>query len=309
MTRSCGCLRRDVAAATGRSHRWASRITHGHTAGGNPSGAYRSWAAMKQRCSCASQPGYRNYGGRGIKVYDRWINSFENFLEDMGERPDGMTLERVDNEKGYSPENCVWAGYKTQANNTRANRLIEVDGASKTLAERSRTTGVHSRTITDRISRGWPTKVAATAPLGTRYRHGRVILADGTPRIGREIDLTNQRFGRLTIISRARGDQHGYAKWNCRCDCGQVLEVISWSLRSGATQSCGCRQRELAAALSTKRARVVQVEGISRTLAEWAKVTGISYGAIVIRLNRGWPESVAVTAPKGTRYLRGQQTS
>ena len=77
------------------------------------------WVNMKQRCDNPKQPRYIDYGGRGISVCDKWQTSFENFLEDMGKRPEGMTLDRIDNDKGYYPENCRWATYQQQNLNKR----------------------------------------------------------------------------------------------------------------------------------------------------------------------------------------------
>ena len=88
---------------------------------------------MKARCFNKKSKSYKDYGGRGITVCDRWL-TFENFLADMGERPIGHQIERLDNENGYYPGNCVWADKKTQARNTRANHLITVDGVTLPLA-------------------------------------------------------------------------------------------------------------------------------------------------------------------------------
>lgn len=80
---------------------------------------YHTWASMKKRCNNPNYHAYKNYGGRGIKVCEEWQSDFWQFVEDMGERPRGYTLEREDNDKGYSPDNCIWASRKAQIKNRR----------------------------------------------------------------------------------------------------------------------------------------------------------------------------------------------
>ncbi len=95
-----------------------SKIKHGHSTRKGNSPTYNSWNMMKKRCNNPKATGYEYYGGRGIHVCERW-NKFENFLEDMGIRPEGTTLDRIDPDKDYSPENCRWADKQTQMNNQR----------------------------------------------------------------------------------------------------------------------------------------------------------------------------------------------
>lgn len=92
--------------------------SHGHSTDGKLSPTYSSWKSMKNRCNNTKSPKYKDYGGRGITICERW-SYFENFLEDMGERPKELSLDRIDNESGYSPENCRWATDSQQASNKR----------------------------------------------------------------------------------------------------------------------------------------------------------------------------------------------
>ena len=124
-----------------------------------------AWSMTLQRCRNPRCRDYRHYGGRGITVCSRWLR-FENFLEDMGLRPEGMTLERVDNTKGYSPDNCIWATRATQANNTRLNVVVEWQGERKTVAQWERSLGWKAGTLKARLSTlNYTTHEAFTKPV------------------------------------------------------------------------------------------------------------------------------------------------
>ena len=152
---SCGCKR----SRLGR--------THGNCRGdGSKSRTYRAWAAMKCRCDNPQHKSYANYGGRGIKVCDRWSSSdgYPNFLADMGTPSTGQSLDRIDNNGNYSPENCRWADAKTQQRNSRRTRMLTFAGETlplKTWAERQ---GLERNTVDYRLKRGWSVEKALTTP-------------------------------------------------------------------------------------------------------------------------------------------------
>lgn len=123
---SCGCLREE--------QRKERSTRHGNAKDGKPTRTYKIWIGLRERCNNPRFRNWQNYGGRAISVCERW-NSFENFLADMGEQPPGLTIERVNNELGYEPGNCVWATTAVQARNRRNNLRITVCGREMVMRD------------------------------------------------------------------------------------------------------------------------------------------------------------------------------
>lgn len=115
--RSCGCLVREVARALILKKNPSLR--HGHARHGKVTREFRTWDAMRQRCLNPKDQKYKDYGGRGIKICQRWLDSFENFLADMGPKPKGLSIDRRDNDGNYTPKNCRWATPLQQRHNQR----------------------------------------------------------------------------------------------------------------------------------------------------------------------------------------------
>ena len=154
--RSCGCLRRELVGL--RS------VTHGHAKNRATTPTLKVWNAMRARCRDQNGKRWEQYGGRGITVCERW-EDFDNFLLDMGERPKGKTIERKDNDKGYSPDNCVWASHIEQIYNRTVTLHHEWQGRTWTTKELSEAGGVPPKHILNRLRMGWPVGRATTTAL------------------------------------------------------------------------------------------------------------------------------------------------
>lgn len=143
-TRSCGCLSKENIR----------KRTHGMTG----ERLYRIWQGMKNRCRNENTEHYDRYGGRGISVCEKWNNSFESFMEwaKSNGYEDGLSIDRIDNNKGYSPDNCRWATRVEQANNCDSNRILRHNGEEHTLAEWAKIRGINYHTLYSRVvALGW----------------------------------------------------------------------------------------------------------------------------------------------------------
>lgn len=162
-SKSCGCLSVEMAR---------KRATHGHSSGGVTSRTFNIWRAMLQRCKNKNCAAYKDYGGRGIKVCDEWLE-FSNFLRDMGEVPENLQIDRRDNGLGYFKENCHWVTPKQNSMNRRSNHRYEFQGSSLTIAEISALIGISVATLESRFRYGWSHEAAFKTSVGSRRRSGK----------------------------------------------------------------------------------------------------------------------------------------
>lgn len=143
-------------------------IKHGHAKRGAHASEYDVWNAMHQRCSNRRCKAYPIYGGRGINVCERWSgeDGYKSFIEDMGECPEGRSLDRIDNSKGYSPENCRWATRKEQQRNRDCNNNVEINGEVRCVTEWAEILGINIRTVRKRMNAlGWDAESALLQPV------------------------------------------------------------------------------------------------------------------------------------------------
>lgn len=161
-TKSCGCLRDEVIEAC--------RYKHGM----RHSAIYDVWCGIISRCKNKNLKSYKYYGGRGIKVCNRW-RKFENFYDDMGDIPDGKTIDRINNDGDYTPENCQWATRKQQCRNKTNNRMMTYNGKTMCVVEWAEELGIKGKTIYNRLEAGWPDVKALTTPPKKQGRHSVII--------------------------------------------------------------------------------------------------------------------------------------
>lgn len=162
-TQSCGCLKAELETSNPHSRKHGMRQTP----------TYKKWASMVDRTTNPGCTRWSYYGGRGIGLFEPW-RKFENFFADMGVCPDGLTLERRDNSKGYFPDNCVWADKIAQANNRRNNRILTARGLSLSVGQWAIRAGVNESLIRNRLKRGWSVDNAIFKPQQTEGNKSRL---------------------------------------------------------------------------------------------------------------------------------------
>lgn len=154
---SCGCRKKLLISKIHTTH------------GKENTTKYCTWENIKQRCLNSKAPNYKNYGGRGIRVCKEWVNSFEQFYEDMGDKPGPKySLDRLDNSGPYSKENCAWKTKKEQGRNKRNNVVLTYSGKTQSLIEWSEELNVNYSTLQGRISLGWSVENTLSTPVRIR---------------------------------------------------------------------------------------------------------------------------------------------
>lgn len=261
VTKSCGCLSKERIREMGQSN-----IKHGGISKHAPYEYYRlykRWELMKSRCNNPNNRQYNNYGGRGIGVCDEWNNSFDNFKNwalQNGYSID-LTLDRIDVNGDYEPNNCRWTDMKTQSNNKRNNVHLIIDGEDHTVSEWAEISNRSARSIFYRIYKGNFTDKEAVFPeLSSR----------------KEITFNNQT--------------HSIAEWS------KITGITASAIRNRLKSGWGVK-----AILTTPMAsyRTITVNGEEHGIYEWAKLLGVTPRTIYLRLKNGWSEQAAVTTPRG----------
>lgn len=247
-------------------------MKHGDTrSDGYRTAEYITWVGMNQRCVNPSASGYDRYGGRGIRVCERWRGSYEAFLEDMGRKPSrAHTIERRDNNGHYEPRNCKWAVLAEQARNRRNNNKITAFGQTRCITDWAVRIGVAPSTVVRRMKLGWSSEDAVSLPPRTQRRTE--VTHDG-------VCMSVGKWARKTGL-RAQTIMH-------RLDCG-------WTVGDALTSKPG--------ALGVGRPTAVFLTAFGETLsvAEWTRRLGVARNTIRERLARGWAIERAVTT-KSTR--------
>lgn len=225
---------------------------------------YQSWSAMKARCLDEDHRAFPYYGGKGIKICDRWLNGqddltgFDCFVTDMGRRPAGTSLDREDNEKHYCPENCQWSTLDKQGANKGNTVWITVSGETKSLADWGRHTGLGG------------------AAIQARYRRGL-----------RGAELIEPRKKPLKKMVTINGETKSVRQWAEFS--GLKERVIHSRLEKGLAGEDLIKAKEAQP--------LITIKGVTKTILEWAASSGIPDGRIRYRLHKGWPHDDLLLPP------------
>lgn len=236
---------------------------------------YYSWKTMIQRCHNPKTRDYKRYGARGIFVCTEWRRSFARFLKEMGVRPEGTTLDRIDNNGPYRRDNCRWASTAQQHANTRQNRRIRIRERNLTLAEWTREKGYGRSLIKGRLLKGWDPVVAVETPPGGIRRN--------------------------TISITHKGKTQNVRQWARELGIGYGL--LSGRLRSGWRFDDAIKKPSL------KTTPLITINGVSKPMKEWLKTLNMCRDTVQYRMKvYGWSVQQALTAPKHLPGFRSRSS-
>lgn len=237
------------------------------------------WRSMRRRCYDPKTHGFEHYGGRGIRVCERWLGpvGFPNFLNDMGRRPgDRHSIDRTNNNGNYEPTNCRWVELVVQNNNKRTNHILTFRGESKTVAMRARQLGMSRITIESRLRDGWTVDRALTEPRDPQERN-------------------------LTF----RGKTQSLREWAIECGIGASalwsrIDRDGWTIEEALTTPIlrSQKDRRNPRLHLNKAVRMLTANGRTQPLRDWARELGISEQALSGRISSGWPIERALSAPR-----------
>jgi hypothetical protein len=301
-----------------RNEKGAKRLT---THGKSYSPEYKAWSDMIQRCTNPAKKNYHRYGGRGVVVCDRWLESFEAFYSDMGQSPSSAhSVGRRENGGPYSPENCKWMTRREQANNRESCRTLTFNGETKTVTEWSRAVGLSARTVLNRLKSGWsPDDALKKGRVGRHITHG---MSD-TPEYRCWLEMNKRCSPSATGESRKRYYEAGVQvceRWResfaaFLADMGPIppdKESIDRIKNEKGYEPGNCRWANRKEQNRNKRAnRVIEFCGKRMCLAEWAEEVGIRAPILSARLCRGWDVATTLTTPvvAGQKVMRGKRAS
>jgi hypothetical protein len=195
LRKSCGCLKVEKAIINGKIGSEKNK-THN----GTYTPEYKTWTMIKSRCNNPKSSGYENYGGRGIKICERWNNSFQNFLDDMGKKPNtDFCIDRINVNEGYYKDNCQWTSLKSQQNNKRTNIYIEFGGNKATLAEWATKIGICGATLRKRM-KNMSIEDALTSPKKMVGRSRKLSTDINLNAVIKNLNLALNQIGRNCLI-------------------------------------------------------------------------------------------------------------
>lgn len=260
-TKSCGCLLREMRGSLHRTHGMSGTVE------------YTIWKGIETRCYNPNARVYPHYGGRGITMCDRWRTSFENFFSDMGPRPSlKHSIERIDNNGSYSPDNCRWATDLEQANNMRSNRRITFNGKTQSLADWARELDISSGAISLRMARGLSVEEA----FSTKHFDN------------------NPNTHRVAFNGEIKTIMEWAVQYNISAPVLYDRLMYGWSI-----------ERALTAKVDTQHeGRLLTFNGETKNMNAWAAQIGISASGLGKRFRSGWSIERALTTPVDTRKRR-----